>query len=414
MRPILLCADDKNRIFGIPSLEGIGMKAGAFFRLNRDDLIPLPYGSEIFALPRREAAAYDPASGSFIKVNANPVSAFISPGYTAAYNAAYFENKGAPLLPLFSYAPLVMLGSRYHVPAVRVDRERRHDPRMIDARALRRNILRFRREFPSNRLVRHLERCALAYGCQGAKNFFLGQYECPLPASPECNASCYGCISYQPEKECPATQPRIKFVPAPEEIAEIAVSHIKKVRKAVVSFGQGCEGEPLLVGDVLVEAVRLIRRRTQGGTINMNTNASKPGVIKRLFESGLNSVRVSVNSVRGRCYGIYYRPAGYAFNDVTASIKIAKRFGGFVSLNYLVMPGFTDTRGETKAFLSFLGRNKIDMIQWRNLNYDPIAYCRLMKVCGEKEFVGIAELMRLVKRYFPYIRFGYFNPWIPS
>jgi len=31
-----------------------------------------------------------------------------------------------------------------------------------------------------------------------------------------------------------------------QEIAEVALAHIRQVKKSVVSFGQGCEGDPLL------------------------------------------------------------------------------------------------------------------------------------------------------------------------
>ena len=62
------------------------------------------------------------------------------------------------------------------------------------------------------------------------------------------------------------------FLPKPEEIAGIALFHIAHVKDPIVSFGQGCEGEPLLAGDVIEKAIRIIRRETARGTINMNTN----------------------------------------------------------------------------------------------------------------------------------------------
>ncbi|MCK4423827.1 MAG: hypothetical protein KAV18_07145 [Candidatus Omnitrophica bacterium] len=48
------------------------------------------------------------------------------------------------------------------------------------------------------------------------------------------------------------------------------------MRQPVVSFGQGCEGEPLLVYKTLSQAIKLIRKQTKKGTINLNTNASRP------------------------------------------------------------------------------------------------------------------------------------------
>ena len=103
-----------------------------------------------------------------------------------------------------------------------------------------------RTHLPDNRLARHLEHCALTYGCPAGKNFFLGRYEAPLPTSRACNARCLGCLSLQQESGIPCSQDRIAFTPTAEEIAEVALTHIGRVNKAVVSFGQGCEGDPLM------------------------------------------------------------------------------------------------------------------------------------------------------------------------
>ena len=98
-----------------------------------------------------------------------------------------------------------------------------------------------------------------------------------------------------------------------------------------------------MAGEAIEEAIKIIRQKTEKGVINLNTNASKPEVVKRLFKAGLNSIRVSINSAQEKYYSRYYKPQGYKFNDVLKSIKIAKGAGGFVSLNYLVIPGFTDS-----------------------------------------------------------------------
>ena len=87
-------------------------------------------------------------------------------------------------------------------------------------------------------------------------------------------------------------------MPSPEEVAETALFHGHNVKNAVFSFGQGCEGEPLLQADLIEKSIRLIRKATSQGIININTNASKPESVSRLFDIGLDSIRVSVNSVR--------------------------------------------------------------------------------------------------------------------
>lgn len=417
----LVIADKKADIYTIPYLQATGMKGGLFFKLAKKDLIELPHGSELFIMSKRPAVGYDPESGSFVAVDKNPfsskeepcfaVSAFISPGYTITYNASYVEDPGLNILPLFSYAAVSFYRNRFYVSAVRVDKELRQDLRFMDISEVKRGIRKTRKLFPKNRLFAHLEKCALCYNCPAAKNLFLERYEAPLPTSPSCNSRCIGCISYQPDKRCAITQPRIKFVPTPEEIAGVALFHIGNVKDPVVSFGQGCEGEPLLVGKVIEESVKIIRHKTGKGIINLNTNASRPEIIKRLFKAGLNSIRVSINSAQEKYYNRYYKPRGYRFSDILKSIKIANSMSGFVSLNYLVMPGFTDSEEEFTRFKKLLRVNKIDMAQLRNFNIDPAYYFREIKFSPDPtKLYGIREVITTLKKQFPRLMLGYFNP----
>jgi pyruvate-formate lyase-activating enzyme len=393
------------------ALEGVGMKAGRFFRLLPSDLIRLPSGSEIFKLPQRAAVSYDPSSLRFVEDRSSlAVAAFLPPGYTVTYNSAYKEIGRAKKLPLFAYAACTCYKGDVYAAAVRVDKSLCHDSTLMDTAMVREGALRLKALFPKNRLVSHLKRCALEYGCPNAKNFFSSRYEAPLPTSPACNASCAGCISFQKAASCPAAQPRIEFVPTPEEIAEIVLFHIRNVASPIVSFGQGCEGEPLLCADTIGKAIRLIRLRTKKGTINMNTNGSSPKDLARLFDAGLDSVRISLNSAREKYYNAYYKPRGYTFADVARSADIARKKGGFVSLNYLTMPGFTDSKEEFKVFGRFLRTHRVDMIQWRNLNYDPVAYFKELKLSVDAaDMLGVKEIMVSLKKEFPRIKMGYFN-----
>jgi len=207
------------------------------------------------------------------------------------------------------------------------------------------------------------------------------------------------------------TQPRIRFIPSPEEIAEVALCHLAEVEDPVVSFGQGCEGEPLLAGNTIEKAVKLIRARTRKGMININTNASKPDVVARLFDAGMDSIRVSLNSLQPEGYHRYYRPRDYTFSDVMKSVRVAQQKKKFVSVNYLSIPGFTDSRAEVQAFRRFLDQGRVDMIQWRNLNYDPRAYFRLLKFRPDAgALLGMKGLIEGLKKDYPHIMTGYFNP----
>ena len=102
--PNLLVADAKGRISEHLGLEATGMKAGLFFRLERSELIKLPRGSQLFALPHRSPIGFDPGARNFVNLQGfRAVAAFAAPGHTLTYSAAYREDGKPKPLPLFSY-----------------------------------------------------------------------------------------------------------------------------------------------------------------------------------------------------------------------------------------------------------------------------------------------------------------------
>jgi molybdenum cofactor biosynthesis enzyme MoaA len=153
-----------------------------------------------------------------------------------------------------------------------------------------------------------------------------------------------------------------------------------------------------------------MRRATGRGTINMNTNASLPEKVGLLREAGLDSIRVSLNSCRQPYYQRYYKPKGYSLESVMTSIRVMKSLGGFVSLNYLVLPGFTDQRAELEALSDLVAEMGIDLIQMRNLNIDPEWYLEQIGFEPEGETVGIRLFLQILEDRFPDLRLGYFNP----
>lgn len=421
-KPQLVFADRRGKIYNFPGLLAAGMKAGRFFELHPKNLIKLPASSEFFVLPAREPIGLHPENQAVVRFDSDPyakskspcfaVAAFIPPGYSLTHNAAYFETPGAAVLPLFAYGACAYYEGDFYVSALQVDRDHRHDEALLKMKAVRDGVTNYKKLFPKNRLLPHLADCATVNGCANAKNFFLGRFEAPAPVSPVCNAQCQGCISLQPDgRDFPSTQKRIRFVPTAREIAELAIYHFERERDPIVSFGQGCEGEPTLQDQVIEEAIRLIRRNTSKGLINVNTNASRPQVLARLFDAGLTNLRVSVNSVREPYYSRYYQPRGYSFKEVASSIDIAKKHGGFVSMNYLSMPGFTDSMEEFEAFRRFIAEHRVDMVQWRNLNYDPMQYFRDLKLENKKiETIGMDNVIAKIRKEFPRLISGYFNP----
>ncbi len=214
----------------------------------------------------------------------------------------------------------------------------------------------------------------------------------------------------QEEGGPPATQDRINFTPTEKEIAEVAIMHLKRVKRGVASFGQGCEGEPLTNAPLLADSIRKIRSRCKTGTINLNSNASLPQGVQELIEAGLDSIRISINSVRKEYYQPYYRPKGYRYEDVLESWRLAKEAGIHVSLNLFVMPGLTDSRAEVQRLSELIGHYGLDLIQLRNHNIDPDWYLERIGFQDDPRCMGIKGMMKYLNKRFPNLKFGYFNP----
>lgn len=413
-------AGKDGKIFELEGYAAVGMAGSSLTPLSTGNTITMPYGGEFMFLPDRSPVVLNMKTNrpEILKENPYspgdpvfPVAAFNSPGYVISYVSAYAEKQAARQLPLFSYGAIGWHKGGFRTAVILVDSEKRQDLRLMPREKIIAGVGAMKKKMPQNRLRAHLENCALKYGCPAAKNFFLGRFEAPLPTSENCNARCMGCISLQKDTGIRNSQDRISFTPSPEEISEIALEHIRKVKRSVVSFGQGCEGDPLLAAHVIEPAVRLIRSKTERGTINMNTNGSLPETMERLFDAGLDSIRISMNSVRKECYDAYFRPKGYAFTDVLKSIDKALARNIFVSVNYLNCPGFTDSPEEAGALYAFLKEHPVNFIQWRNLNFDPLRYWKAMsKVTSVSASVGIGEVLDRIKKSFPGLNHGYFNP----
>jgi pyruvate-formate lyase-activating enzyme len=412
-------AAENGEIFELEGYGAAGMSGDTLTILTKATTCDMPQGSELMMLPHRRPIVFNVATDQFEVMEFNPyapgekiypVGVFNSPGYVNQHVCAYDDAGIKNPLPLFSYGAVGFGKNDFRSAAILVDTEPRQDLRQMPREGVVQGVTRIKKLYPENRLMRHLETCALEYGCPAGKNFFLGRYEAPLPTAQICNANCMGCISLQTENNLCACQDRINFTPSPREIAEVSIEHILRVKRAIVSFGQGCEGEPLTAVKAIAPAIEMIRKKTDKGTINLNTNGSLPDHVKTLCNAGLDSMRVSMNSVRKNCYQAYFRPR-YEFSDVLQSIDMAKEKGKFVSINYLNCPGFTDSQKEVDALVQFIRTHGVDMIQWRNLNFDPKHYTRIMAMAENGgNPTGMASLIDKLTQEFPSLIHGYFNP----
>jgi pyruvate-formate lyase-activating enzyme len=414
MQPFLLYSDELGNIFEDTSLYVVGRTGWDAVPIDEEDWIELPNGGNLYNLPGRRGIGIDVVTGEMrLCEKGFAVAAFIPPAHTGFYVAAYetvMEN--APVLPLYCYTAVGWHADKFYVPATRVEQDIRQEAAGYDDGKIKSGVSKLIEAYPNNRLVQHLaEKCCNTYQCPAARNFFLGRWECPIPSSPACNANCIGCISFQPQDETiESPQDRLNFKPTAQEIVEFTVPHLETAPFPIVSFGQGCEGEPLLMWETIAESIKEIRKHTDKGSININTNGSSPKATKVLMEAGLNSMRISLNSVRKDVYTKYYRPNNYEFEDLAECAKIVRSYGGWVSLNYFVFPGMTDSVAEFDALCKFIKETDINMIQWRNFNIDPDWYLGKLNIGDTGPAYGMNQMLQMVRAEFPNVKFGYFNP----
>jgi len=290
------------------------------------------------------------------------------------------------------------------------DDPRKWHPRTFNKRALHRLVHQKQVALPANRIVAQHAHCALDYSCPTASNLFFGRWEMAIAVSPGCNARCIGCISKQEEEGLISPQDRLTFIPTVEEILEVALPHLEQAEDAIVSFGQGCEGEPLLQWRRIEQAIKGIRAQTARGVININTNASNPRWLQRLYDAGLDTIRASTISGHPETYTAYYRPVGYSFEGVKESLKRARDGGVYSSINLLCFPGMIDREREVEALLSFVKETGLRLIQLRNLNIDPeVLLPRMPALESMGKALGVRRMIEIIKRELPEVEIGNFT-----
>ncbi len=375
-----------------------------------DHLIPAPAGTTLVHLPGRFAIGGRPGSPVSLRAEGRlAVAAVLPPGYLRTLLPVYDQDADAPVLPLYGYAAVGVVDGEARVAAIQTDAWDAWDPQAPERQTLPRRLGAARRALPGNRLVPHLTICATEYRCLTAQNLFLQRGEGAIPVSPACNAACLGCISEQ-WGDVASPQTRMGFAPSATEIAELAAWHLQAGPENFVSFGQGCEGEPLTRGAVLVEATRRIRAAAPDATIHINTNASRPEVLHRLIAAGLNSIRISIFSLDEARFRAYYRPVGYGLAEVRECARLMRAAGGQVTINLLTFPGITDAPAEVSALVDFIGAFEVDQVQLRTLNVDPIWL--LDRMAEKTRGIGMRRFVEELRRRCPRLQLGNFTrPW---
>lgn len=403
----LVYADRDGNVFDHPDFIGLGRSGETVTEMLEDELIPLPEGATLVSLPDTRPVGIHARTGEMQMVpgDVNAVGALLPQGFTRLMLPGYVKADKTKVLPLFGYSAVVWKDGGFYVAAEACDDPERWNPRNCDPEELELQVQRLLGKYSDNRLYRHLSNCALGYECLTASNTFLNRWEGAVPVSFSCNAGCFGCISEQPEDSgFPAPQTRMDFKPTVEEVVQVMLEHLK-TPESIISFGQGCEGEPSTQAKTIIEAIRELRRQTDMGFININTNAGLTDHIRGIVDAGLDLMRVSTISALDDHYNAYYKPRGYTLKNVEKSLRYAADHGVVTSINYLIFPGVTDREEEMEAMIEFARRTDLKLIQLRNLNIDPESYLSLIpKPRGER--YGMKQMLDIFREELPDVVLG--------
>lgn len=452
-RPMLLVAAEDGTVYEHPTLEMTLDDGAQLLRVAKKDVIPLPEGWDLMAMPGTRPVGYDPQQGRFVTVEKFTVdgrtfapwavACHPPPGYVRAFHAGahYLESvhpddrlaqaaraeherrtrktlpildgdeSARPGLPLWAYTAVGATPKGTVAALFLADETSRWAPELYYQGDLQAKVAARLAEDPDNQVLRQLSSCATEYLCCCAQNIFYERWEGAVPIAPACTASCLGCLSKDPEWNTPTPQKRLKFSPSPDEIARVLAHHLERAPEPMVSFGQGCEGEPTMNGPVIVESIRRAREKTKRGVINVNTNGSRPETIRQCARAGASALRVSINTFDRDMYTAYYRPADYDFDDVVKSLYVGRDEGMHVSINLLIWPGWTDRVAEVDAISKLVEDGALQMIQLRNLCVDP-GYFRSVLPPPEQRgmLLGMKGFVAELARRHPKLRFGTFNP----
>lgn len=411
----LVYADEQGNVYDHSELFGLARSGDMIVEILDDELIPLPEGATLVGLPSTRAIGMDPETGEMMPLEKGytAVGALLPQGYTRLCLPGYVKSDKEYKLPLFGYSAVVWKDGGFFTTARMSDDPEKWNPVNCDLGELELGVKTLKEKYPENRLYEHLSNCALGYECLTASNTFLNRWEGAVPVSYSCNAGCFGCISEQPDDSgFVSPQTRMNFRPRVDELVQVMMEHLK-TPESIISFGQGCEGEPSTQAKIIIEAMREVRARTDMGYININTNAGLTDFIRGIVDAGLDLMRVSTISALDAHYNAYYKPRGYTLANVEKSLRYATDQGVYTSINYLIFPGVTDREEELEAMIEFARRTGLKLIQLRNLNIDPESYLELIPP-AQGDILGMKQAIEIMQEELPDVVIGSYTHVPPA
>ena len=387
-------SDRSGRVFvsadyGATALDG---RAPAIF----ERAIPLPPDAQLIPLADRAAIGID-RRGQPRPLGAArwALGAVLGPGYLRTHlPACAAAPDSAPLEPLTYAAVAADRAGEIVVGAVAMGAPAQGtvSGRVTDDDLASRITDRLRSE-PSNRLLRQLVRCAREYECQAARNAFLGRGECALPLGAPSNDDARSSVALRRRDDRAPTEPTAMLATA-ADAAAVANAHFRAGGTSV-SFGQACEGDPLLLVRTVAAAAALIAR--PGGTeIVLRTNASSAAALARAADAGIDRVVVALASAHGPTYELVHAPSGHRWTDVRASLRDAATRKLALTIELLTLPGLTDREAEARELIALLGELPAGTALLPvDLAADP--YALLARLPKDGDTIGIAALLERLR-----------------
>lgn len=401
----LVYADEKGQVYDHPEYLAVARSGESFLEILEEELIPLPEGATLVSLPHSKPIGLDPDTGEMAALEGSAVGALLPQGFTRLLLPGYLKTDQDYKFPLFGYTAVVWKDDQFYVAARQSDEHDKWNPANCSYEEVKVKVHELVTQYPENRVIEHLSNCALEYECLTASNTFLNRWEGALPVSYSCNAGCFGCISEQPDDSgFVAPQTRMNFKPHVDELVEVMLHHLK-TPESIISFGQGCEGEPSTQVQLITESMRRVREKTDMGYININTNGGLTDHIRAIVDAGLDLIRVSTISAIDEHYNAYYRPRGYNLQNVEKSLRYCADKGVYSSINYLCFPGVFDREEEMEAMIEFIRRTGVKLIQLRNLNIDPDSYLSMIPK-PQGELFGMKQAIEIYQQELPDVVIG--------
>jgi len=378
------------------------------------DAIPLPPDAVVVPIEREALASERSGKPRRLGAGRLAAAALLPTGHLRTQLPAYVDETGRPDLVPRPYAAVAADESGALVTAaLQIDRDQTRDAAHYPRAEVTAKVAEGLRVHPGDRLVRQLARCAREYGCRAAANAFFGRWDCALPIAAPANERPPAAVAPKRDGEAEPTE-SAAFHPTTDEIARLAQEHLHR-GGTIVGFGRTCEGEPLLSGREVEDAIAQIRSHTRARTIHLATNGSVPGGLRRLAAAGLDSLSVRLLSAHPTTYETLHGPEGYRFPDVRASIRLASELRLAVSLVVLVLPGLFDQPDELAALIGVVSElPEGSALLLRDLHADPL---RALALVADRaaEPTGVARATLRIREEVHHVRVGAFvRPLAPT